>query len=101
MKTTYVCGHRNPDTDSIVSAMAYANLCNALGDNGYVPVRLGHLSDETYFLLHRFGFPTPMRLNTVKTQVRVEKRHDGVSHNMMGRGIISSQGNEKIKKFYR
>ena len=56
MNTTYVCGHRNPDTDSIVSAIAYASLMNALGDNGYVPARLGHLNDESAFLLKRFGF---------------------------------------------
>lgn len=70
MNTTYVCGHRNPDTDSIVSAMAYASLCNMLGDNGYVPVRLGHLNDETSFLLKRFGFQPPLRISTVRTQVR-------------------------------
>lgn len=70
MNTTYVCGHRNPDTDSIVSAMAYASLCNALGDNGYVPARLGHLNDESTFLLQKFGFTPPQFLSTVRTQVR-------------------------------
>ena len=67
---TYVCGHRNPDTDAIVSAMAYASLCNTLGDNGYIPARLGHVNDETSFLLKRFGFQPPMLLSTVRTQVR-------------------------------
>ena len=70
MQTTYVCGHRNPDTDSIVSAMAYASLCNTLGDNGYIPARLGHLNDESSFLLKRFGFQPPLFLHTVRTQVR-------------------------------
>ena len=42
----YVTGHRNPDTDSVVSAMAYAALRNAVGDRQYVAARLGHLSDE-------------------------------------------------------
>ena len=69
MNTTYVCGHRNPDTDSIVSAIAYASLMNALGDHGYVPARLGHLNDESAFLLKRFGFEPPMFLPTVRTQV--------------------------------
>ena len=69
MNTTYVCGHRNPDTDSIVSAIAYASLMNALGDNGYVPARLGHLNDESAFLLKRFGFEEPVFLPTVRTQV--------------------------------
>ena len=44
---TYVCGHRNPDTDSIVAAIAYASLQHMLGENDYIPVRLGHLNDET------------------------------------------------------
>ena len=46
---TYVCGHRNPDTDSIVAAIAYASLQHMLGENDYIPVRLGHLNDETKF----------------------------------------------------
>ena len=41
MEPIYVTGHRNPDTDSIVSAMAYAQLRNALGDREYVAARLG------------------------------------------------------------
>lgn len=68
--TTYVCGHRNPDTDAIVSAMGYAALCNALGDNGYIPVRLGPPNDETSFLLKKFGFEAPMQISNVRTQVR-------------------------------
>ena len=68
--TTYVCGHRNPDTDSIVAAISYAALCNMLGENDYVPVRLGHLNDETKFLLERFGFQPPMKITTVRTQIR-------------------------------
>ena len=70
MEPVYVFGHRNPDTDSIVSSMAYASLCNALGDNDYIAVRLGHVNDETTFLLERFGMEAPPYLNTVRTQVR-------------------------------
>ena len=69
-ETVYVCGHRNPDTDAIVAAIGYAALRNALGDNGYTAARLGHVSDETSFILKRFGFAPPMRLTTVRTQVR-------------------------------
>ena len=58
MDPIYVTGHRNPDTDSIVSAMAYAQLRNALGDRGYVAARLGRISDETQLVLDRFG-PSP------------------------------------------
>ncbi|MBQ7523392.1 MAG: putative manganese-dependent inorganic diphosphatase [Oscillospiraceae bacterium] len=70
MEPIYVVGHRNPDTDSIVAAMAYAALRTALGDREYVPARLGHVTDETQYLLDKFGFEAPMRIHTVRTQVR-------------------------------
>lgn len=70
MDPIYVFGHRNPDTDSVVSAMAYAALHHILGDREYIPARLGQLNDETAFLLDKFGFKPPMLLQTVRTQVR-------------------------------
>ena len=70
MDPIYVTGHRNPDTDSIVSAMAYAALRNALGDREFVAARLGHLNDETQLVLERFGFEPPLRLRDMRTQVR-------------------------------
>ena len=65
----YVIGHKNPDTDSIVSAMAYAALKNSLGENNYVAARIGHLNTETSFLLERFGFKPPLYMRSVRTQV--------------------------------
>ena len=47
MDPIYVTGHKNPDTDSIVAAMAYAALRNAVGDREYEPACLGRVSDET------------------------------------------------------
>ncbi|MBR4080295.1 MAG: putative manganese-dependent inorganic diphosphatase, partial [Clostridia bacterium] len=70
MDPIYVFDHRNPDTDSVVSAMAYAALMNSLGDEEHVAARLGHLNDETAFLLDRFGMRPPLLLRTVRTQVR-------------------------------
>lgn len=70
MESIFVTGHRNPDTDSIVSAMAYAALRNALGDRNYLACRLGHVSDETQMVLERFGFAAPQWIKTVRTQVR-------------------------------
>ena len=61
MDTVYITGHRNPDTDSIVSAMAYAALKNALGQREYKAARLGQISDETQIVLNRFGFEPPQR----------------------------------------
>lgn len=70
MDTVFVTGHRNPDTDSIVSAMAYAALRNSLGENNYRAARIGHISDETQLVLERFGFSAPEWIKTVRTQVR-------------------------------
>lgn len=69
MDPIYVTGHRNPDTDSIVSAIAYAALRNALGDREFVAARLGHVSDETNLILDRFGFQPPVHIQTMRTQV--------------------------------
>ena len=66
----FVTGHRNPDTDSIVAAMAYASLRNALGDRSYKAVRLGSVNDETQRLLDRFGFEAPPLVKNMRTQVR-------------------------------
>ncbi len=70
MDTVYITGHRNPDTDSIVSAMAYAALKNALGQREYRAARLGQVSDETQSVLDRFGFQPPMLISDVRNQVR-------------------------------
>ena len=70
MDPIYVTGHRNPDTDSIVAAMAYAALRNAVGDREYEAARLGHISDETQIVLERFGFQPPKRITSMFTQVR-------------------------------
>ena len=70
MDPIYVTGHRNPDTDSIVAAMAYAALRNAVGDREYEAACLGHVSDETQIVLDRFGFQPPKRITSMFTQVR-------------------------------
>ena len=69
MEPIYVTGHRNPDTDSIVSAMAYAQLRTALGDRDYVAARLGRISDETQQVLDRYGYEPPMLIHNLRTQV--------------------------------
>ena len=69
MDPIYVTGHRNPDTDSIISAMAYAQLRNALGDREYVAARLGRISDETQLVLDRYGFEPPVLIHNLKNQV--------------------------------
>lgn len=69
MGEIYVTGHRNPDTDSIVAAIAYANLRNSLGDREYKAVRIGAINDETQNVLDRFGFEAPPLIKNMRTQV--------------------------------
>ena len=69
MDPIYVFGHKNPDTDSIVSAMAYAALRNAIGDREFQARRLGSVSDETQDLLDRFGLEAPPFLPNTRTQI--------------------------------
>ena len=70
MDPIYVTGHRNPDTDSIVAAIAYAALRNACGDREYEAACLGQVSDETRIVLDRFGFRPPTRITDLYNQVR-------------------------------
>ncbi len=65
----YVSGHRNPDSDSICSAIAYANLLNELGRYNAIPVKLGEISKETEFILNQFQVEAPILLKTVKQKV--------------------------------
>ncbi len=73
-----IFGHKNPDTDSICSAIAYSDLKGQLGLSTK-PVRLGQLNKETEFILNHFNVEVPELLETIKPQVkdltRVEKKY--------------------------
>ena len=58
-KTTYVIGHKNPDTDSVVAASTYAALKRALGFGGTVAARAGAVNPQTEYIFHRFNVPLP------------------------------------------
>ncbi|MCL2593406.1 MAG: putative manganese-dependent inorganic diphosphatase, partial [Defluviitaleaceae bacterium] len=64
-KKIYVFGHRNPDTDSICSAIAYAELKRQLGQAGATAYRLGDINDETRFVLDYFDVQIPEILSDV------------------------------------
>ena len=71
MRPIYVTGHRNPDSDSIASAIGYAELKGRLDpDNRYVPVRLGDCNNQTAWLLERSGAPEPCHLPHVMLRAR-------------------------------
>ena len=66
----YVTGHRNPDTDSIASAIGYAELKGRLDPRSdYVPVRLGELNAQTRWVLERSGAAEPELLPHVMLRV--------------------------------
>lgn len=65
----YVHGHRNPDTDSIVSAIAYANLKRELGHKA-IACRLGPLNEETMYILNRFNVEAPQLLKDARATIK-------------------------------
>ncbi len=77
----YVIGHKNPDTDSICSAICYAELKTKLTGRPHIAKRCGHTNPETAYVLSHFGIDKPEYVANVYTQVKdVEYRHlKGVS----------------------
>ena len=69
-RKVYVVGHKNPDTDSICSAIAYARLKSKISDDEYSPRRAGQLNEETQYVLERFGVSTPNLLSDLRVQVK-------------------------------
>lgn len=80
----YVVGHKNPDTDSICSAIAYANLKREITGDEYVAKRAGQVNEETHYVLHKFKVDAPRLLSNVKLQVKDMDIHriKGVSPNV-------------------
>ena len=65
----YITGHKNPDTDSICAALAYADYKNGSGEVEAIPVRLGDINLETRFILDYFGLEAPELIETVRLSV--------------------------------
>ena len=66
----YIVGHRNPDTDSICSAIAYADIKNRSEEGTFKAMRAGQINEETEFVLHHFGVDTPDYLPDAAIQVK-------------------------------
>ena len=69
-EVVYITGHKNPDTDSIMSAIAYADLKNRLGEVRAIPIRLGKLNPESRFVLDYFGVEAPKIKESMQLQVK-------------------------------
>ncbi|WP_339165067.1 manganese-dependent inorganic pyrophosphatase [Siminovitchia sp. FSL W7-1587] len=69
MEKTLIFGHKNPDTDSICSALVYADLKTKLGEN-VEAVRLGPINGETEYALKYFNVEAPREVNTVANEAK-------------------------------
>lgn len=66
----YIVGHKNPDTDSICSAIAYAHLKSQRENGVYIPARAGQINQETQYVLNAFHVDAPIYLHDVMTDAR-------------------------------
>jgi manganese-dependent inorganic pyrophosphatase len=69
MKSTIVIGHKNPDTDSICSAICYAHFKSRLTGEEYIPCRAGELNNETQFVLEHFGVEPPRLIQSLEPRI--------------------------------
>lgn len=69
MDEIYVIGHKNPDTDSICSALAYADLKQKMGVNA-VAIRLGPLNEETKFAIKYFDVEGPLLMKDARCRIK-------------------------------
>lgn len=65
----YVSGHRNPDTDSICSAVSYAAFKNLTSNKKHIPIRLGEINAETRFVLNYFEAEEPLFMDSIRMKV--------------------------------
>jgi len=108
---TIVIGHRNPDMDSVCSAVAYAALKKRLGETGVRPARAGALNERIAFVLEKFGVPQPDFLPDVTPRVRDVMVSDYVSAHpekpiaealalMSGRGLRALPVVDEERRFH-
>ena len=71
----YVIGHRNPDTDSVCSAIAYADIKNRTEKGLFIPRRAGHMNAETEFVLQYFDVEKPKYMPDAATQLKEVEYH--------------------------
>ncbi len=95
----YVVGHKNPDTDSICSAIAYAALKHKITGNVYEARRAGQINEETSYVLKRFKTDPPSLLSNVKLQVKDIDIHkiEGVDPNVSIKEVWGKMGEHQVK----
>ncbi|MGB3633744.1 MAG: putative manganese-dependent inorganic diphosphatase [Rubrobacteraceae bacterium] len=98
MSHVYVTGHKNPDTDSVASAIGYAELKNLLDEeNYYSPARLGEVNAQTQWALDKSGAVSPKRISHIKLRVKDVMSDDvavaGKGDPLHKVGLMMAQGN--------
>ena len=98
-KKVYVIGHKNPETDSICSAIAYANLKNQITGERYIAKRAGEVNGETAYVLDKFQTEVPALLDNVHLQVKDMdiRQIEGVSGHMSIKDAWARMKDENIK----
>src|SRR5215212_1855320 len=79
MSEVLVIGHRNPDTDSICSAIGYAEFKRKMGMHNAIAARCGDTNERIDFVLNSFGFPPPRFVSDVSPKVRDVMQENVVS----------------------
>ncbi|MCR5653880.1 MAG: putative manganese-dependent inorganic diphosphatase [Ruminococcus sp.] len=81
MKSTIVIGHKNPDTDSICSAICYADLKHRITGEEFIPCRAGEINSETEFVLNHFGVEVPKLIESLEPTISDVnfRKIDGIS----------------------
>lgn len=74
-KTVYIFGHKNPDTDAVVSAVSYARLKNLLGQTNVKAARAGHLNPQTSYIFEKFNVPRPQYIPNLLPKVEYFMNH--------------------------
>ena len=98
-RKVYIVGHKNPDTDSICSAIAYAELKRRVTGDDYVAKRAGQINEETHYVLKKFKMDAPGLLQNVKLQVKDMDIHkiDGVEPNVSIRDTWNKMKENKVQ----
>lgn len=89
-KPIYVIGHRNPDTDSICSAIGYAHMKQAMGEDA-IPARTGKINGETKFVLEQLGFEKPKLIMDLYPRVK----------DIMNSNVVTAQTNDTLRDLGR
>ena len=92
MEKVFICGHKNPDTDSVASAASYAYLKSQINkDYEFVPIRCGTVNDQTKFIFQKAKMPLPEYMKDIYPKVI----------DSMTTRLITAEENDPLSKFLR